>query len=92
MEVFFMKNSKTQKSSNLESVTKVMTKDGRYASGYELSNGEVVSVDEAVRMAKNGEIKDVVVSVTRNGDEYLRSTPDDDESNNLSNLPHEKEY
>ena len=85
-----MKNSNDQK--NLECITKVMTKDGRSASSYELSNGEVVSVDEAVKMAKNGQIKDVVVSVTKTGEEYLRSTPDDDESNNLKNLPHQKEY
>ena len=37
-------------------------------------------------MAKMGEIAGVAVA-TKKGNEYLRSLPDDDESNNLGNLP-----
>ena len=37
-------------------------------------------------MAKNGEIKGVGIA-HRNDSEYLKSLPDGDEGNNLSNLP-----
>ena len=87
-----MKNSKTQNNSNVACITEVLTKEGSSAAaGYKLSNGETVSVEEAVQMAKNGEIKDVTVS-SRNGEEFLRSYPDGDDSNNLRDLPHHREY
>lgn len=54
--------------------------------GYKLSNGQIVDLQSAVAMAKNGEIKGVGVA-TNQGKEYLRSLPDGNESNNLSNLP-----
>jgi Protein of unknown function (DUF3892) len=38
-------------------------------------------------MAKSGEIAGVSVSISRKGEEYLRSLPDQDENNNLSSLP-----
>lgn len=87
-----MKNSNDQKNSNLECITEVLTKENSSAaSGYKLSSGQVVSVEEAVKMAKNGQLKDVIVS-SRNGEEYLKSSPDGDESNNLQDLPHHREY
>lgn len=55
--------------------------------GYEIENGHQLDKAAAVEMAKNGEIKGVAVSVSAKGDEYLRSLPDDNESNNLRNLP-----
>lgn len=55
--------------------------------GYVLSSGEKVSVKEAIKLAKEGMLEHVGVSVSRGGNEYIRSLPDDDESNNLSNLP-----
>ena len=54
--------------------------------GYELSNGQRISKDEGIEMAKNGEIAGVAVA-TRKGNEYLRSLPDESENNNLGNLP-----
>ena len=54
--------------------------------GYELSNGQRVTKDEGIQMAKMGGIAGVAVA-TKKGNEYLRSLPDDDESNNLGNLP-----
>ena len=54
--------------------------------GYELSNGQRISKDEGIQMAKNGEIAGVAVA-TRKGNEYLRSLPDESENNNLGNLP-----
>ena len=55
-------------------------------SGYQLSDGRTISKDEGVSMAKAGEIKGVGVA-HRKDSEYLKSLPDDRESNNLSNLP-----
>lgn len=54
--------------------------------GYQLSNGQMVDLQTAVQMAKNGEIKGVGVA-TNQGTEYLRSLPDNDPNNNLGNLP-----
>lgn len=76
-------------SHGMNSVKKVMTKDG-YIAGYELSNGKVVSVDEAVEMANNGKISGVVVAKMPSGGECLRSTPDKTSGNNISSLPHQE--
>ncbi|MBE6066813.1 MAG: DUF3892 domain-containing protein [Clostridium lundense] len=54
---------------------------------YKLDNGEILSRDQAISMAKEGGLKGVSVAKSRKGEEYLRSLPDDDESNNLKNLP-----
>ncbi len=54
--------------------------------GYKLSNGQMVDLQTAVSMAKNGDLKGVGVA-TNQGKEYLRSLPDATEENNLSNLP-----
>ncbi|AOR22788.2 DUF3892 domain-containing protein [Clostridium taeniosporum] len=71
---------------NLESITAVVKKSGEIT-GYELSNGQRISKEEGVNMAKNGGISGVSVSVSKKGEEYLRSLPDEEESNNLSSLP-----
>lgn len=55
--------------------------------GYELSNGERISKEEGVQMAKSGNIQGVAIGVSKKGEEHLRSLPDQDESNNLSALP-----
>ena len=66
-------------------ITKLVKHDGEVV-GYELSNGQRISKDEGIQMAKMGEISGVAVA-TRKGNECLRSLPDDKESNNLGNLP-----
>lgn len=58
---------------------------------YKLDNGDVLSREQAVSMAKEGGLKGVSVSTSKKGEEYLRSLPDDDESNNLKNLPNIEE-
>ncbi|WP_097027446.1 DUF3892 domain-containing protein [Clostridium peptidivorans] len=58
---------------------------------YKLDNGEILSRDQAISLAKDGGLKGVSVSKSRKGEEYLRSLPDDDESNNLKNLPNIEE-
>lgn len=55
-------------------------------SGYELSDGTVLTKREGVALAKQGGIRGVAIA-SRNGNEYLRSLPDGDESNNLGDLP-----
>lgn len=53
----------------------------------ELSSGKIITKEEAVGLARNGKIDGVQVLESKNGEEYLRSRPDEDESNNLSELP-----
>lgn len=67
------------------SVTGLVKKSGR-VSGYQLSDNRIVSREEGVALAKNGQIKGVGVSHNKDT-EYLKSIPDDSEANNLSSLP-----
>ena len=71
---------------NAQSITAVVKKSGEIV-GYELSNGERISKEQGVQMAKEGQIKGVAVGVSKKGEEYLRSLPDQNENNNLSSLP-----
>lgn len=72
--------------SDAESIKALIKKSGEVV-GYELSNGERVSKEEGVQMAKSGQISGVAVGVSKKGEEYLRSFPDQSENNNLSSLP-----
>lgn len=63
-----------------------LVKSSGKITGYRLSNGVTVSKEEGVSMAKAGDIKGVGVA-HRKDTEYLKSLPDDTESNNLGNLP-----
>jgi hypothetical protein len=63
-----------------------LVKESGKVVGYQLSNGQTLGKDEAVAVAKQGGIQGVGIS-ERNGNEYLKSVPDNTESNNLSNLP-----
>lgn len=63
-----------------------LVKKGGKITGYELSDGTVLSKSEGVASAKQGGIRGVAIA-TRNGSEYLRSLPDGAENNNLSSLP-----
>jgi hypothetical protein len=63
-----------------------LIKDSGHVEGYELSDGSSVSREEGVRMAREGRIKGVAIAQKKDT-EYLRSLPDDSESNNLGSLP-----
>lgn len=52
-----------------------------------LDDGSVYELNQAINMAKDGKIEGVNVGKDKLGRETLRSNPDGDESNNLSNLP-----
>jgi hypothetical protein len=63
-----------------------LVKQGGRITGYQLSDGRILSKEEGVRLAREGGILGVGVS-TRNGNEYLKSLPDGSEGNNLGSLP-----
>lgn len=63
-----------------------LVKKGGKITGYKLSNETIVSRQEGVSMAKQGQIADV--GIAHRGDtEYLKSIPNGSENDNLSNLP-----
>lgn len=76
----------SQSNINKQSIKAVIKNSGEIT-GYELSNGEQITKERGVELAKAGSISGVSVSTSRKGEEYLRSLPDQDESNNLSSLP-----
>ena len=63
-----------------------LVKAGGRVTGYKLSDGQVLSKEAGVSLARHGGIVGVGIAI-RNGSEYLKSLPDDSENNNLSNLP-----
>ena len=63
-----------------------LAKENGRITGYQLSDGRVLSKADGIREARNGGIMGVGVS-ERRGSEYLKSLPDNDSGNNLSNLP-----
>ena len=63
-----------------------LVKEGGRITGYQLSDNRIVEKQQAVDMAKQGQIAGV--GIAHRGDtEYLKSIPDGNENNNLSNLP-----
>lgn len=54
--------------------------------GYQLSDGAILSKEEGVALAKAGGINGVGIA-HRNDTEYLKSLPDSTEDNNLGSLP-----
>ena len=63
-----------------------LVKEGGRITGYQLSDNTVVEKQQAVNMAKQGQIAGV--GIAHRGDaEYLKSIPDGSENNNLGNLP-----
>ena len=63
-----------------------LVKDSRKVVGYQLSNGQTLSKEDGVALAKQGGIQGVGIS-EKYGNEYLKSIPDGTENNNLSALP-----
>ena len=63
-----------------------LVKEGGRITGYQLSDNSIVEKQQAVVMAKQGQIAGV--GIAHRGDtEYLKSIPDGTENNNLGNLP-----
>lgn len=88
MSEYNNENITSKSESNIDkSSIKAIIKHSGEITGYELSNGEIITKERGVELAKAGAISGVSVSTSRKGEEYLRSLRDDDESNNLSSLP-----
>ena len=63
-----------------------LVKEGGRITGYQLSDNTVVEKQQAVNMAKLGQIAGV--GIAHRGDtEYLKSIPNGSENDNLGNLP-----
>lgn len=63
-----------------------LVKDGGRVMGYQLSSGQVMDKAAAVDFARRGGIRGVGIS-ERDGNEYLKSIPDQIDDNNLNHLP-----
>lgn len=66
-------------------IVALVKRSGRI-SGYKLSDGQILDKPAAINLARQGGIAGVGIA-SRNGNEYLKSLPDDAEDNNLGNLP-----
>ena len=63
-----------------------LVKEGGRITGYQLSDHSFVEKQQAVSMARQGQIAGV--GIAHRGDtEYLKSIPDGSQNNNLGNLP-----
>ena len=72
--------------SDAQNITSLIKHSGE-VTGYVLQDGTRLSKEEGVTLAKAGGINGVAVGVSKKGEEYLRSLPDQNENNNLSSLP-----
>ena len=74
-----------QANSNAKRIVGLVKTSGRIT-GYRLSDNSIIEKQQAVDMAKQGQIAGV--GIAHRGDtEYLKSIPDGSENNNLGNLP-----
>lgn len=74
-----------QAKNNAKRITGLVKQSGRIT-GYQLSDNTIVEKQQAVNMAKQGQIAGVGIA-HRKDTEYLKSIPDSSENNNLGNLP-----
>lgn len=70
---------------NAKQIVSLIRDEGK-VTGYELEDGQILDKEEAVELAKQNGIRGVGVA-SRKGNEYLKSLPDEEDENNLSNLP-----
>ena len=68
-------------------ISRVVKDNGGEITAYEFENGDIVSKSQAVILAKQGSIGGVSISTSKKGEEFLKSLPDGDKSNNLDSLP-----
>ena len=74
-----------QPKANTKKIVGLVKESGRIT-GYQLSDNTIVEKQQAVNMARQGQIAGV--GIAHRGDtEYLKSIPDGSENNNLGNLP-----
>ena len=74
-----------QANPNAKRIVGLVKTEGK-VTGYQLSDNSIGEKQQAVNLAKQGQIAGV--GIAHRGDtEYLKSIPDGNENNNLSNLP-----
>ncbi|MNI86406.1 hypothetical protein D3C73_1435010 [compost metagenome] len=78
-QVSFVQNQQGRKITHVR-------KEGSDIVAYKLDDGTVADEQEIVALAQQGMLPGYQVS-SREGQQYIRSYPDGDESNNLQNLP-----
>lgn len=74
--------------SNAKEITRLIKRKNKVV-GYEIANEFDVSVEQAIDLAKQGKIKNVGIAHNKNT-VYLKSIPDANSTNNLSDLPTKK--
>ena len=74
-----------QASPDASRIVGLVKKSGK-VTGYKLSDESFVSKSDAVQMAKQGKIAGVGIA-HRGSTEYLKSIPNQNENDNLGNLP-----
>jgi len=70
---------------NAKEIVALVKEKGRIT-GYKLSDDQTVTKEQGIALARQGEIKNVGIA-SRKGNPYLRSLPDENQNNNLGNLP-----
>lgn len=76
-----------RKENSAHMISRVVKDNSGEITAYEFENGEIVSKEQAVLLAKQGNIGGVSISKSKLGEEFLRSLPDGDKTNNLDSLP-----
>lgn len=76
-----------KKESGAHMISRVVKDNQGEITAYEFENGDIVSKEQAVMLAKQGNISGVSISTSKKGEEFLRSLPDGDKTNNLDSLP-----
>ena len=76
-----------KKESGAHMISRVVKDNQGEITAYEFENGDIVSKEQAVMLAKQGNISGVSISTSKKGEEFLRSLPDGDKTNNLDRLP-----
>ncbi|WP_291636392.1 DUF3892 domain-containing protein [Clostridium sp.] len=75
------------KKSSAHMISRVVKDNQGEITAYEFENGEIVSKEQGVLLAKQGNVSGVSVSTSKRGEEFLKSLPDGDKTNNLDSLP-----
>lgn len=81
------KDSGDETMNNVTKIVKVKKNPDGDITDVMLDNGNTLSINQAVMMAKDGLIEGVNVGRSKSGTEYLRGVPNGIESDNLDNLP-----
>lgn len=63
-----------------------LVKDRGKITGYQLSDDSIVTKEQAIALARQGQIAGVGIAINK-GTTYLKSLPDVTEGNNLGSLP-----